>query len=60
MDCGLVPKIVNCYQGPSNSGCYNILYVTEEQYFIYEHDNIFFLYDPPHLLKIIINGLYNK
>ena len=59
-ECGLVPKIVTCDQGPSNRGCYNILNVTEEQYFIYEHDKIFFLYDPPHLLKSIRNGLYNK
>ena len=59
-DCGLIPTIVICDQGPSNRGCKALLNLTDEQYFIYSGDRIYFLYDPPHLIKSIRNALYNN
>ena len=59
-ECGLIPKIVICDQGPSNRGCKALLNLTDEQYFIYSGDRIYFLYDPPHLIKSIRNALYNN
>ena len=53
-------KVVICDQGPSNICCYNMLGVNVEGYFNSGSSRIYFLYDPPHLLKSIRNGLYNK
>ena len=57
-ECNLITKIVICDQGPSNRGCSTLLNINEKQYFKHKNDIIFFMYDPPHLLKSIRNGLY--
>ena len=59
-DCGLIPKVIICDQGPSNRGFYKLLKVNDDQYFINDNHRIYFLYDPPHLLKSIRNNLYNN
>ena len=59
-ECGLNPQIIICDQGPNNRGCNRLLNVTDGQYFIIGNDKIYFLYDPPHLLKSIRNGLLNN
>ena len=58
IDCGLIPKLVVSDQGPSNRGCTKNLGITiDKPYFIYKGNTIFFMYDSPHLIKSIRNGL---
>ncbi|GFO21848.1 transposable element p transposase [Plakobranchus ocellatus] len=55
---GLVMKIVICDQGRNNRAMCSRLHITEEQpYFYCDSVKIFFMYDPPHLLKSIRNNL---
>ena len=59
-DCGLIPKVIICDQGPSNRGCFKKLNISiGRPYINYKGNDIFFMYDPPHLLKSIRNNLKN-
>ena len=54
----LTPKLVICDQGPNNRGCATLLNINSDKpYFIYNCHEIYFMFDPPHLLKSIRNGL---
>ena len=59
---GLVPKLVICDQGLTNQSLVkSILKVNETNPFITICDeNVFFMYDTPHLLKSTRNNLLNK
>ena len=58
IDCGLIPKLVVSDQGPSNRGCTKNLGIKiDKPYCIYKGNTIFFMYDSPHLIKSIRNGL---
>ena len=59
-ECNLCVKVILCDQGPSNRGCKNLLNLNNNNSFIYLNNQIFFMYDPPHLIKSIRNALYNK
>ena len=58
-EAGLMPTLVICDQGPGNRGCKSYLGVLPDQSLIIEGDILFFMFDPPHLLKSIRNGLYS-
>ena len=60
VNCGLIPKVVICDQGPNNRGCHSRLGITEFQNFTHCGMTLYFMYDPPHLLKSIRNGLFNN
>ena len=58
INCGLMPKLMICDQGPSNRGCITKLGINiNKPFFVYTNMKIFFMFDPPHLIKSIRNGL---
>lgn len=57
----LIPKVTICDQGSGNRGCKSLLNVDEnDQSFIIDGQRLFFLYDPPHLLKSIRNAFHKS
>jgi hypothetical protein len=59
-DTGLIPKVVIMDQGPNNQKAMRLLGVSVDQPFIVSNNRqvIFFMYDPPHLLKSVRNQLF--
>ncbi len=55
---GLHVKVVICDQGVNNQGMFDLLGITAERPFIdIDSNRVFFMYDPPHLLKSVRNNL---
>jgi len=58
IECGLIPKVIICDQGSNNMKMRKLFGVTmEKPYITYNNENIFFIHDPPHLLKSVRNNL---
>ena len=61
-DVGLIVKGVICDQGSNNRKMYSLLGVTEDKPYVVlnnddQHQKIYCMYDPPHLLKSVRNNL---
>lgn len=54
VESGLHPKLLICDQGGPNRSLANLLGVTiEKPFFVHCEHSIFFMFDPPHLLKSV-------
>ena len=59
-DIGLIPKLVVCDQGSNNVKMYKDLSITEEKtHLIFDDNKVYFMFDPPHLLKNTRTNLCN-
>lgn len=58
---GLIVKSVICDQGPRNQGFVKKMNITvEKPYFERKNHKIFFIFDPPHLIKSMRNNVMKK
>jgi len=58
IECGLIPKVIICDQGSNNMKMRKLCGVTlEKPYITYNNEKIFFIHNPPHLLKSVRNNL---